>query len=375
MTFIMRVRSKLGRMIAGQALEKPRPAYKFIPKKPGAAPIGPEYLDVYRDPANEIAQIYKLRLAHITPVNQPLLLMSQVQRSGGTLMSQLFDGHPQCHAHPDELYIGYPDKYTYPDLDIAHDPEEWFEALFEEPLLELFSLGYKKFPDSARYDKADIFPFFFPLNLQREIFVAVCRQLRASTQRDILDAYFTSYFNAWLDYQWQQHPKRYITAFVPRMSMRAENMIRFFRDYPEGRLISVIREPKGWYASSHRKKPETDPSPQASLPIWMQSAESMIANKTNYPDKVRLLSFDDLLRDTEGVMRRLAEWAGLDWHPSLTEPTFQGQPIKANTAFRTTEYGVIDEPRKRGSILPPEEAEWIDSEAKALYERVLGMCE
>ena len=28
-------------------------------------------------------------------VNVPLVLISQVQRSGGTLLSQLFDGHPE----------------------------------------------------------------------------------------------------------------------------------------------------------------------------------------------------------------------------------------------------------------------------------------
>ncbi|MBK9125021.1 MAG: sulfotransferase [Chloroflexi bacterium] len=339
-------------------------------------PEGPGYLGVFRDPVNEIAQIYKLRLAHIVPVNQPLLLMSQVQRSGGTLMSQLFDGHPQCLAHPDELNIGRPDKYTYPDLSMTADADQWFEQLFERRVQRLFVTGYLKSPDTASYDKADIFPFVFLSNLQREIFSVTCDTLiRASTQRDVLDAYFTSYFNAWLDYQGLFQAKTYVTAFVPRVSMRADNVDRFFRDYPDGRLVSVIREPKGWYASSHRKGPENYPNPQASLPIWMQSAESMIANKTNYPDKVRLVSFDELLRDTAGVMRRLADWSGLDWHPSLTEPTFQGQPIKANTAFRTTDYGVIDEPRKRGSMLPPEEAEFIDTTAKALYERVLGMCE
>ena len=47
------------------------------------------------------------------------MLISQVQRSGGTLLSQLFDGHPEVHAHPHELYIGKPKKWDWPPLDLA----------------------------------------------------------------------------------------------------------------------------------------------------------------------------------------------------------------------------------------------------------------
>ena len=51
---------------------------------------------------------------HVEPVTSPLALISEIQRSGGSLLSQLFDGHPQVHAHPHELKIGYPKKYIGP---------------------------------------------------------------------------------------------------------------------------------------------------------------------------------------------------------------------------------------------------------------------
>jgi hypothetical protein len=43
---------------------------------------------------------------HIRPVTSPLVLISQIQRSGGSLLSQLLDGHPELDAHPHELKIG-----------------------------------------------------------------------------------------------------------------------------------------------------------------------------------------------------------------------------------------------------------------------------
>ena len=34
-----------------------------------------------------------------------LIIISQIQRSGGTLLSQLFDGHPACSVYPGECML------------------------------------------------------------------------------------------------------------------------------------------------------------------------------------------------------------------------------------------------------------------------------
>jgi hypothetical protein len=207
--------------------------------------------------------------------------------------------------------------------------------------------------------------------LQRELFLHAVANTAIKTQRDVLNAYMTAYFNAWLDYQGLYEAKKHVTAFVPRVNMYPDNVARFFRDYPDGRLISVIRDPKSWYASSHRKGPQNYPSPQAALPIWAGSAQAMLDNKQRYPDKVYLLSFEGLIGDTPGTMRKLADWLGIDFDPILTEPTFQKMPIKANTAFSTDRYGVIAEPLKRAEVLSADDTAYIDTHGVPLYERVL----
>ena len=40
------------------------------------------------------------------------------------------------------------------------------------------------------------------------------------SERDVLDCYFTSYFNAWLDnHNLYTGPKKVVTGFVPRLSL------------------------------------------------------------------------------------------------------------------------------------------------------------
>ncbi len=114
------------------------------------------------------------RLEHLVPVTEPLVLCSQIQRSGGTLLSQLFDGHPECHAHPHEIKIGWPREANWPPLDLDR-PGDWFERLFEKKALTHFVEGYQKRGaklEAKTYPSYDVFPFLFLPRLQKAIFDA-----------------------------------------------------------------------------------------------------------------------------------------------------------------------------------------------------------
>jgi hypothetical protein len=103
---------------------------------------------------------------HMRPVTSPLVLISQIQRSGGSLLSQLFDGHPELDAHPHELKIGYPTKYIWPKLDLNDDPGRWFETLFETMVLKHFRKGYSK-----QKNPKETFLFLFLASVQRQLFL------------------------------------------------------------------------------------------------------------------------------------------------------------------------------------------------------------
>jgi hypothetical protein len=75
------------------------------------------------DDLTDYRAIVRARLAHVVPVAEPLVLISQIQRSGGTLLLQLLDGHRECHVDPYELKIGHPKKHNWPPLDLGR-PEQ-----------------------------------------------------------------------------------------------------------------------------------------------------------------------------------------------------------------------------------------------------------
>jgi hypothetical protein len=318
----------------------------------------------------EYRLLARARLGDIVGVREPLVLISQAQRSGGTLLSQLFDGHPECHAHPSEIHIGHPSKWDWPPLELRR-PESWFEMLYERPAGEQMVRGYRK---SKHGGEVDILPFLFSPRLEKEIFDACVAARPIGNQRAVLDCYFTAYFNAWLDnHNLYSGPKKIVTGFTPRLTMDPANTERFFAAYPDGAIISIVRDPRGWYASAHTHKRDYLDVEEA-LALWRRSAEAALDGAARRPGRVLLLTFEQLVQETETTMGRLTERLGIAMSPVLLTPTFNMRPIRANSSDTVDRYGILAERADayRESLDSPTIAR-IDELAGDLYERVAAL--
>jgi hypothetical protein len=299
---------------------------------PGATEIADE-----RD-AREFQSLARIRLEHTVPVREPLVLVSQIERSGGTLLSRLFDDHPECHAHPRDIEIGYPnDRRHWPPIDLDR-PESWFEMLHEAHIGK-----YRRKGQWSSKRVAERVPFLFSLQLQRTIFETCAANENASTARDVLDCYFTSYFNAWLDnHNLYTGPKKVVTGFVPRLTLDLEQIERFFGDYSDGTLITTVRNPCGWYMS-FREDRGANVNVEGALGLWRRSATAALEAHERRPERVVVVLYEALVRDTETTMRRIADRIGITMSPALLVPTFNGRPIAANSSFGVEGQGVLPE--------------------------------
>jgi Sulfotransferase family len=339
-------------------------------RQSSADPEAPEELPAWErlTELEEYEALSGMRVEHRIEVSQPLVLVSQIQRSGGTLLSQLLDGHPECHAHPHELKIGYPRERNWPPLDISR-PERWFEILFEQRSARLFRRGYRK---SLKGRQDEVFPFLFLPRLQKAIFDACIEARQPATEREILDCYFTSYFNAWLDnHNLYTGPKKVVTGFTPRLAMETANVERFFSAYPDGTLISIVRDPHAWFYSAAGYAPEHFGEVDVAIGLWRRSTEESLRALETYGDRVVLLTYEQLVLDTESTMELVAGRIGIELSPVLLEPTFNGRPILANSSESVGRHGILTErvDAYRDS-LDPETSEQIWQLAGDLYERV-----
>jgi hypothetical protein len=324
-------------------------------------------------PSNR-TELKNANLAQLVSVTSPIALISQIQRSGGSLLSQLFDFHPQLHAHPHELKIGYPKKYIWPDINLKQSPNRWFSILFEESVIRHLQEGYKKEPTSDT-----TFPFIFAPYVQKKIFYDFLKKLDLIQLRDIFNTYMTSYFGAWLNNKNYKGDKKYITGFTPRLSETKANMEKFFSIYPDGRLISIIRNPKNWFPSAlrHNQKIKKDKYSDIYIALdqWKQNSEAVIRNKAQFEEKVCLIRFEDLIQKTEGVMKYLSQFLEIEYNQILLTPTFNGTPIGANTSFDDDKEGIISNTVERHKTLSSRENEIIEQETGDLYHKVLERVE
>ncbi|MEX0803109.1 MAG: sulfotransferase [Candidatus Binatia bacterium] len=315
---------------------------------------------------------------HAIPVRAPLVLISQVQRSGGSLLSQLFDGHPALAAYPTELRFGFSQNDQWPLVDPRQDHDQNYELLVDLKLCRFMQHGYIKggrklfSPEQRKMVERQVerLRFFLVPRIQYLVFKQLFESAPPKSSRDIFDHFFTANFNAWLDYQGRLDEKKWITAFAPRLAHDDVRTAAFFDSYPDGRLIQIIRDPRTWYpsAKNHRKSVLDGKKSGDLLAMWVESAESMLRNKARYGDRAIILTFENLVGNTERTMRGLARELDIDYHPILLQPTFNGAAIQANSSFGIGQFGVIKSPLARASKLSEAERRIIEGNCLSLYD-------
>ena len=325
---------------------------------------------MFRKEANEsklnLQDLSRICSEHVLPVTCPLALIAQIQGSGGSFLSRFFDGHPELHVHPHELMIGHPEEGIWPRIDLNDGPKRWFEVLFEDIVNDYNKKGYK-----TEKEDRETYPFVFLSSLQREIFQNYIDSVQSITLRNVFDAYMTSYFGAWLSNQNYNGPKKFITAFSPRLAMTKENMESFFGVYPDGRLISLIRHPKDCFPSARKRWPDSHTDVGRAASEWNESAQAMLWNKEKYGDRVCLIQFADIIRKTETVMRFLAEFLGIEFDDILLVPTFNKFPLKEETTIKAEKDGFVSSLPAAESTLTAQELHTIERMTSETYRLVL----
>lgn len=266
----------------------------------------------------------------IEKINQDLILIGQIQRSGGTLLTQLFDNHPEIHSYPSELIL------TQPKWDWTKNLE--FSTIKFNVSLKLDSL--KKYyikKGQSRPDKTTKNIFLFNPYIEKKIF----KSLNKNNLRSNFDAYFTSFFNAFINYKNNKSSnKKFITAFLPRFLMSNKNIDLFFKIYPNGKLISIIRDPKSWLMSA-KKHSKSYEDTKVSLELWKNCCENSLQIKKSYPEKLILIKFEDLIIDTRNTMKKICQKININFDECLLIPTFNNELINSDSSFKSVS-GKID---------------------------------
>jgi hypothetical protein len=189
----------------------------------------------------------------------------------------------------------------------------------------------------------------------------------------VLDAYFSAYFSAWKDRLDSNEPPRWVIGFEPGAIGDEARMTRYDANYPDGRVISVLRDPWSWFVSARRwslRFAHVD----VALARWRRTVECALAYRERSPDRIALIAFDDLVLDTASVTARLCDFLEIPVSEAMLMPTFNGAPVDDNSSFAGSSGGVSRDPAmKRRAELTDDEAATIDARVGTLWRAALAV--
>ncbi len=315
---------------------------------------------------SHLEDILQICLQHISPVTEPLVLVSQISSSGGSLLSRLLDGHSKLHSCPRAFAADSPNKGSWPKIDINGKPKEWLNVLSKTMPVTGIQEGFEQGEENnAR------FPFMYLPILQKQIFIKYLESVGPLNTRHVFDAHMTACFGAWLNYQNHGLDKKFVTAYAPGLIIQNEAINNFFEIYPDGRLISIIRNPEYWFAFASSLEPQIYGDAESALSHWKESVQAAIQIRKKFGDRVCLIKFEDLVTQKESVMHFLSELLGIPYEDILLEPTFNGIPIQPADGQKTDSSNAKLQSFTESKTLNKEQRVFIEKRTAADYQTAL----
>lgn len=266
----------------------------------------------------------------IIDCGHPLIYISQPPRCGGTMLRNLFDGHPKCHVVPHELSW---EKNGY----------HWNAFLDEfKTSSKIYKLLFDKWIDHAIVNGIDKkYPFSFNRRTQKKLFSIKDQHKCMTDARYWLNQYLTSFFNAWYDYHGiYEDDKKYCVAFCPWTFIKHKRIQRYFNIYPDGYRIQLIRDPFSWWASEKRYDGTLKKLEDHLESHWINPVRDGLLLQKKYPTRYLLVSFNDIIRSPLYSMKTICNVMGLPFNENLLIPTINGRKRISNTSFGNGKIGI-----------------------------------
>ncbi len=127
-----------------------------------------------------------------------------------------------------------------------------------------------------------------------------------------------------------------------------------WRDFPDAKVVHVVRDPVAVIASRKRMEQHATGSFRAFRATLADLAESYriaaAQRQLGNPERYLLIRFEDLLANPATTIGCLAQFLGVENVPILHRPTSGGLIAASNSSFGMAEAGTIDRTRAHGDI-------------------------
>lgn len=256
-----------------------------------------------------------------------------VHRSGTTLVRDLLDHHPALSVLPAEGTMHTNFVWHLKRL----EPDSWLRFLGCEWLRRLANpinqqpywlLGRSSAEGSPYVDFGRALMAWWPLAEAR---------LGPRTTSWPLVAIALAYAHCTAGFR-AAHP---LQRWVEKTPTNERFLARLMAEFPEAKLLHVVRHPYAVYASSRQatRNSGRPPSDENRILHQMRLSYREAARRSVQPapGSYLLVRFEDLLEDTAGSVHRMSSFLGIQVLPVMMQPTANGIPTPSNSSFDSHE--------------------------------------
>jgi hypothetical protein len=287
-----------------------------------------------------------------------LLMLGAMYENGGNTTHRFFDGHPEMLVYPFESQIGtryvsdhlasmFPTKYRWPVFLQHADAGSDYEAMIDEECkVRTRTPQVSKFRH-LRFDLSD--------SERKRRFVEIVELGERSRANNVM-AFFRATFDAWKDLRTTGRESVYV-GYSPIIGVDAGQILD---ELPEAHVLHVVRNP--WSAYADTKKRPVPLGLEHYLLGWNLNQFYALLNRERYPDRLHIVRVEDVMADPLETLGGLCTQLGLDRAPSLSTPTWNGEPLQ-----EVYPWGTIREANPKANRATADE---LDAREKALVAEV-----
>jgi hypothetical protein len=112
---------------------------------------------------------------------------------------------------------------------------------------------------------------------------------------------------------------------------------RIFEEFPDARVLHMVRDPRDRYASVRRRNGQDLSRVGAATGRWWASTSAGRRNQTRYPDRYRLVRYEDLVQNPSGTIREVCAFLGIEFQPEML--TMDGAPEHQARGGNNSSFG------------------------------------
>ena len=262
----------------------------------------------------------KLITEWIVPINQPIVLILQPPRSGGTMLLRLFDGHTDFHVWPRSLGFG--------ELGWPMSPEKKLNILHKSISLEKFN--HSGFIKSASNIPQTQIPIYFDKKWQLSVIKNNIQKTK--NPRAIFNMLNTAAFNAWRNYQNLYGSKQWVMYHMaPHPNIPLDEIAKkFLNTYPDGHILLTTRNPLDWLASA--TKLEHSNNWTANIQLALNAYTMYYQNLPLNDNRVTIINFDQLVLESSSTLKKICRNLGVGYQNHLQVTTINNIEVFQNTS-------------------------------------------